>query len=103
MTENEISYLVRGVIYKVHKIIGPGVLESVYEPIMAYELRKLGLEVKCQVALPFQYENMTFDNGYRMDLVINNKVIIEIKSVEALHEVHHKQVLTYLKLSKMKL
>lgn len=70
---------------------------------MAYELRKLGLDVKCQVALPFHYEDITFDNGYRMDLVINDKVIVEIKSVESLHEVHHKQVITYLKLSKMKL
>lgn len=99
LTENEISYMVRGAIYKVYKLLGPGLLKSAYEAILAYELVKLGLEVKAQVPLPLIHEKIKLEVGYRLDLLINEKVIIEIKSVENLLEVHHKQVITYLKLT----
>lgn len=103
MTENEISYLIRGAVFKVYNAIGPGLLESAYEMALAYELRKEGLEVKSQLGLPFKYEEVKLDVGYRIDLLVNDKVIIEIKSVEALADVHYKQILTYLKLSDCKL
>ena len=103
MTENEISYKIRSVIFKVISALGPGLLESAYEAVLAYELQKVGLEVKTQVALPLIYEDIKLDVGYRIDIMVNNKVIIEVKSVETLTEVHHKQVLTYLRLSKLKL
>ncbi len=103
MTENEISYLIRGAVFKLYNAIGPGLLESAYEMALAYELRKEGLEVKSQLGLPFKYEEVKLDVGYRIDLLVNDKVIIEIKSVEALADVHYKQILTYLKLSDCKL
>ncbi len=103
MTENDISYKVRGAIFKVFNALGPGLLESAYEAVLMYELIKDGLNVKAQVPLPLVYDNLKMDVGYRIDLVVENKVIIEIKSVENLAEVHHKQVLTYLKLSGLKL
>ncbi|PQJ69058.1 GxxExxY protein [Polaribacter butkevichii] len=102
-TENEISYIIRGAIFKVYNELGPGLLESVYESILLYELEKEGLSVKRQVVLPIFYDDIILDNGYRLDLLVNNKVIIEIKSVEKLAKLHHKQVLTYLSLSKLKL
>lgn len=102
-TENEISFLIRGAIFKVYNELGPGLLESVYETVLSYELEKKGLSVKRQVMLPIFYDDLELDNGYRLDLLVNNKVIIEIKSVEKLAKVHHKQVLTYLKLSELKL
>ena len=103
MTENEISYKIRGAIFKVYNALGPGLLESAYEAVLAYELNKQGLEVKTQVPLPLIYEEVKLDVGYRIDILVENKVIIEIKSVEAISEVHHKQVITYLKLSGLKL
>ncbi|HEY8658427.1 MAG TPA: GxxExxY protein [Hanamia sp.] len=103
MTENEISYLIRGSVFKVYNAIGPGLLESAYEMALAYELRKEGLEVKSQLGLPFRYEEVKLDVGYRIDLLVNDKVIVEIKSVEVLADVHYKQLLTYLKLSDCKL
>lgn len=103
MTENDISYIIRGAIYKVYNSLGPGLLESAYEAVLTYELVKEGLEVKAQVSVPLVYDNIKMDVGYRIDLLVENKVIIEIKSVENLAEVHHKQVLTYLKLSGLKL
>jgi len=103
MTENEISYKIRGAIFKVFSALGPGLLESAYEVVLTYELLKEGLEVRAQVALPLFYDEIKMDVGYRIDLLVENKVIIEIKSVENLAEVHHKQVLTYLKLSGLKL
>ncbi|WP_159023570.1 GxxExxY protein [Formosa sp. L2A11] len=102
-TENEISYIIRGAIFKIYNELGPGLLESVYESILLYELEKQGLSVKRQVALPVFYDNLELEIGFRLDLLINNKVIIEIKSVETLAKVHHKQVLTYLKISELKL
>lgn len=103
MTENDISYLIRGAIFKVYNELGPGLLESVYETVLMYELQKQELKVQRQVPLPVIYEETKLELGFRLDLLINNKVIIEIKSVENIAEVHHKQVLTYLKLSGLKL
>lgn len=102
-TENELSFIIRGAIFKVFNELGPGLLESVYETVLMYELEKQGLSVKRQVALPNFYDDIELEIGYRLDLLINNKVIIEIKSVETLAKVHHKQVLTYLKISELKL
>ncbi|MCI0750719.1 MAG: GxxExxY protein [Flammeovirgaceae bacterium] len=103
MEENEISYAIRGCIFKVYNNLGPGLLESAYEAALAFELSNAGLDVKSQVFLPMIYESIKVDNGYRLDLLVNGKVIIELKSVETLLDVHHKQVITYLKLSGLKL
>ena len=103
MTENELSYLIRGAIYKVYNNIGPGLLESVYETALVYELRKIGLNVKSQLGLPFIYEELKMEVGFRIDIFVENKVIVEVKSVEHLAELHYKQLLTYLKLSEVKL
>lgn len=103
MTENEISYKIRGAIFKVFNALGPGLFESVYEAALMHELMKIGLTVRAQVSLPLFYDGIEMDLGYRIDLLIEEKVIIEIKSVENLLPVHHKQVLTYLRLSNLKL
>lgn len=103
MTENELSYQIRGAIFKVYNALGPGLLESVYELTLRYELERLGLVVRSQVPLPVIYENIKLEGGYRIDLLVEDSVIVEIKSVETLAEVHHKQVITYLKLSNHKL
>lgn len=103
MTENEISYKIRGAIFNVFNTLGPGLLESAYEAALIYELRKMGLDVDSQVALPLIYDEIKMDVGYRIDLLVEDLVIIEIKSVENLAEVHHKQVITYLRLSGKKL
>jgi GxxExxY protein len=103
MTENSLSYEIIGSVIELHKTVGPGLLESAYENALAYELRKKGLEVKQQVPMPFIYKDVKQDVGYRIDLVVENRVIIEVKSVEALAPVHYSQTLTYLKLSGLKL
>lgn len=103
MTENDISYKIRGAIYNVYSTLGPGLLESAYEATLIYELQNNGLKVRSQVPLPLIYNDIKLDVGYRVDLIVNDKVLIEIKSVENLIAVHHKQVLTYLKLSGIKL
>jgi GxxExxY protein len=103
MIENDISYKIRGAIFKVYNNLGPGLLESVYEAAMVYELKKVALSVKAQVPLPVVYEDEFLDLGFRIDLLVEDIVIIEIKSVESINEVHHKQVLTYLKLSNRRL
>lgn len=103
MDENDISYQIRGAIFTVYNALGPGLLESVYETVLAYVLTENGLDVKQQVKLPVVFEGITLDAGYRIDLLINDRVIIEVKSVETLAPVHHKQVLTYLKLSGLRL
>ena len=103
MDENKISYDIRGAAFKVHNELGPGLLESVYEAALAYELELLGYEVKKQVGIPMKYGNISFEVGFRLDLLINELVIIEIKSLESLADVHHKQLLTYLRLTKKKL
>jgi GxxExxY protein len=103
MTENEISYQIRGAIFKVYNALGPGLLESAFEAALIYELEQLNLRVQNQVALPMVYESIRVDAGYRVDLIVEDAVLIEVKSVENLQEVHHKQVITYLKLSGIKL
>ena len=103
MTENELSYVIRGCIYTVYNTLGPGLLESSYEAALAHELTKAGLRVKKQVGLPMIYDGVEVDIGYRIDLLVEEKVVVEIKSVEHILEVHHKQVLTYLRLSSRKL
>ncbi len=103
MDENEISYVIRGAIFNVYNKLGPGLLESVYVNALDYELTKKGLKVKREVPLPVYYEEIKMEVGFRIDLLVNEKVIIEVKSVENLAEVHHKQVLTYLKLTNLKL
>ena len=103
MTENDISFKVRGAIFNVYNGLGPGLLESAYEAALVYELQKAELEVQSQVPLPLVYTDVKLDVGYRIDVLVEQKVLIEIKSVENLAEVHHKQVLTYLKLSGIKL
>ena len=87
----------------IHKIIGPGLLESAYENALAYDLNEMGLRVRQQVSMPFIYKKIKLDAGYRIDLLIEEKVIVEIKSVEALAPVHFAQTLTYLRLSGLKL
>jgi GxxExxY protein len=103
MTENEISYTIRGAIFKVYNNVGPGLLESAYEAALAYELKKEGFAVATQMGLPFVYETINMDMGYRIDILVENKVIIEVKSVDHLADVHFKQLLTYLKLSDKRL
>lgn len=103
MTENDISYKIRGSIFKVHRALGPGLLESVYEAALAHELIQAGLHIKTQVAIPVQYDDVKLDIGFRLDILVNNLVIIEIKSIEEFSSVHHKQLLTYMKLANIKL
>lgn len=103
MKENDISYDIRGTAFKVHSNLGPGLLESVYEVALAHELSKMGYEVKVQVGLPVVYNDIKSEMVYRIDLLVNDLVVVEIKSVDALADVHHKQLLTYLKLSGKKL
>jgi GxxExxY protein len=103
MNENEISNIVIGAAIKVHKVLGPGLLESAYEECLNYEIKKLGLQIQKQKALPLIYEEVKLDCGYRIDLIVENKLIIEIKAVEFLNDVHVAQLLTYLKLSKINL
>jgi GxxExxY protein len=103
MNENDLSYLIRGAAFKVHSTLGPGLLESVYEVALSHELKILGLVVRNQVGIPFVYSDIRFDIGFRLDIIVNDKVIIEIKSIESLQDVHHKQLLTYLKLTNKKL
>lgn len=103
MTENEISYKIRGAIFKVYNELGPGLLESVYESALLYQLQKDGLKVKNQVQLDVIYDGVRLPVDYRLDILVEDKVIIELKSVETLMPVHHKQLLTYLKISNKKL
>ena len=103
MTENEIARLVVDVAYKLHTRLGPGLLETVYEVILAHELRKVGLEVARQVPVQIAWEGVRFDEGFKADIMVNNLVILELKSVETLHPVHAKQLLTYLRVTGLKL
>lgn len=101
--EEEISKIVFEAALKVHKALGPGLLESAYEECLYYELKKSNLKIEKQKALPLIYEEVKMDVGYRIDILIEDKFIVEIKSVEALNDVHLAQLLTYLKLSDCKL
>lgn len=103
MNENEISKLVLDVAFKLHKQYGPGLFESVYEELFAYEWSKMDIPFLRQHPIPLVHETIKLEVGFRADFIIDRKVIIELKSVEALADVHFKQVLTYLKLTKLKL
>ena len=103
ITEDEISKIVFESALRVHKSLGPGLLESAYEECLFYELKKTNLKIEKQKPLPLIYEEVKLEIGYRIDIIIENKFIVEIKSVEALNEVHLAQLLTYLKLSDCKL
>ena len=103
MIENQIAAAVVDAAYKIHTTLGPGLLESVYQATLSYELEKRGLSVRQQVGWPVYYEALKLEIGYRVDLIVGDKVIIEIKSVEALALVHRMQLLTYLRLANFRL
>lgn len=103
MSENELSKIIVNTAFHIHTKLGPGLLESVYEEIMYYELCKQELNVERQKGIPVVWDNLKMDLGFRSDLIVERKVIIEIKSVEAIAQVHPKQLLTYLKLTGLKL
>ena len=103
MTENQLSKIILDAAFKVHTKTGPGLLESVYEVLLAHELRKQGIKVERQVPIPIRYDELVFEEGFRADLLVEDKVIVELKSVEELARVHSKQVLTQLRLSDRKL
>ncbi len=103
MSENEIAKIVVDLCVKIHRTLGPGLLESVYEAALVYELKKLGIKATNQVDVPVVYDEITMDIGFRADVIVDDKVIVELKSIENVIPVHKKQLLTYLKLSKKKL
>ena len=103
MTENEISRIIVDSAFKIHNELGPGLFESVYEKTMAYELVRRGFRIVCQKAIPVVYEEVKLDLGFRADILINNKVIVEVKSIEAIAPVHSKQLRTYLRLTDLRL
>jgi len=102
MNENEIGTVVVDCAIKLHQRLGPGLLESVYETVLAYELRKRGLSVERQVPVSVSYDDIRFDEGFRADLIVNGKVILELKSIERVTNAHKKQLLTYLRLTGLK-
>jgi GxxExxY protein len=103
MTENELGNAIIASAMKVHSAIGPGLLESAYETCLLYELEKQGLTVQRQVLIPIRYEELTIDNGYRLDLLVGERVVVELKAVEAILPVHRAQLLSYLRLGCFKL
>ena len=103
MDENQLSNLIIGCAIEVHKILGPGLLESAYENCLAYELSQKGVTVSQQVPMPIVYKDVRLDHGYRMDLLVNSRVVVEVKSVEFISDVHEAQLLTYLKLGDYRL
>lgn len=103
MTENEISKIIVNTCYNIHVKLGPGLLESVYEEILYHELIEQGLKIERQKAIPVFWKDVKMEIGFRADLIVENKVIIELKSVEAIAPVHPKQLLTYLRITELKL
>ena len=103
MIENEISYQIRGAIFEVYRQLGPGLLESIYHAALHHELKKRGLKVLSEVPIEVKYDGIVLPVYYRLDLLVEDKVIVEIKSVEELTKLHHKQVLTYLKIADKRL
>ena len=103
MDENEIAKQIIDAAYKIHKALGPGLLESVYETLLAHVLEKRGFNVRRQVPVPIVYEGISFNEGFRADLIVEDKVIVELKSVENVAPVHKKQLLTYLRLADKRL
>ncbi|NLJ07502.1 MAG: GxxExxY protein [Sphingobacteriales bacterium] len=103
MIENQLTEKIIGCAIEVHKQLGPGLLECAYEECLYYELINSGLEVKKQLALPLVYKEIQLDAGYRIDLLVENRVIVEIKSVDAIAEIHKAQLMTYMKLANLKI
>ncbi len=103
MTENELSRIIVDLCLKIHRRLGPGLLESVYEEVLCYELSKMGIPIRRQAGIPVEYDGLKMDLGFRADIIVDNKVVIELKSVEKVLDVHKKQLLTYLKLANCKL
>ena len=103
MTENEISKVVVDVAFQIHTSLGPGLLESVYQKVMVHELRKRGLDVAEEVPLPVVWDDVKLEVGFRVDILVNQKLVIELKSIERVAPVHKKVLLTYLRLSDCKL
>lgn len=103
MTENEISKIILDISFDIHTKLGPGLFESVYEEILVYELENYGLNIKRQKAIPVIWEELKMEVGFRADIIVEDKVIIEIKSTEALAPIHYKQLTTYLKITGLKL
>lgn len=103
MNENEISFYIRKSIFSVYNELGPGLLEKVYEKVLVHELQNNGLQTKTQVQIPIKYKGICIETSFIADIIIENKVIIEIKSIPEISNVHHKQLLTYLKLTGFKL
>ncbi|WP_319499500.1 GxxExxY protein [uncultured Draconibacterium sp.] len=103
ISENQISYDIRGAIFEVYNALGPGLLESVYESALVYELREMGYNVNSQVDLPINYKGNKLEKGYRIDILVEDKVIIEIKSVETMKKLYFKQTNSYLKLANKRL
>jgi len=103
MNENEISYIVRKCIFNVYNKLGPGLLETVYHKILIYELQENGLDVQSELAIPIVYDGKQFDFSFRIDILVEDKVILELKSVKNLDDIHFKQLATYLKLSNKRL
>jgi GxxExxY protein len=103
MNENEFSKIIVDICLKIHRTLGPGLLESVYEELLAYELSKSNIKYARQIGVPVVYDDIKMELGFRADLIVGDKVILELKSVESILPVHKKQLLTYLKLSDLKL
>lgn len=103
MTENQISYQIRGAIYDVYKVLGPGLLKSVYEEALCYELEQRGLKVERQKQVPVVYKGIVLKSDFRLDLLVEDKVVVELKSVSEMKDVFFKQTLTYCKLLNIKL
>lgn len=103
LLENKIARQIVDAALHVHKTLGPGLLESVYKAVLSYELKKRGFSVEQQVSIPVAYESVEIETGFRADLIIEDKIIIELKSVDKIHDVHKKQLLTYLKISNKQL
>ena len=103
MTENEISNIIIGLAIEVHRKLGPGLLESAYQECLVYELKNAGLKVDKELTLPITYKELVLNKGYRIDILVENKVVIELKTVEEIHKAHIAQILTYLKFGGYKL
>ncbi len=103
MNENEISKIIVNTAFKIHNQYGPGLFESVYEELLTYELAREGLNIRNQIPIPLIHETIRLDAGFRADIIVENKVLIEVKSIEAIAPVHQKQVLTYLRLADIRL
>lgn len=103
MTDDELSNVIIGCAIEVHKILGPGMLESAYEKCLRYELDKIGLKVETQVGVPIKYKDIVLDCGYRIDLLVDDQIIVELKAVDKLLPIHQSQILTYLRFMNLKL